>query len=92
MSTAYVLFEGVKRPAALLTTGDVTLLPTYEIMMVEPLHDLKNVINRVFEELPYSVSEPPLKQRITGAIELLKGESIVSNYMRLQLQYSNIHT
>lgn len=67
---------GIKRPAALLT-GQVEIpssLTDYEIMMVEPLHDLKNVINRIFNELPHAISDPALKSSLTDALTILKGK------------------
>lgn len=67
------LFQGVKRPAALHTTGEFRQLEAYEVLMVEPLHDLKNVINRIFDELPHAVTEPALKQDITNTISILRG-------------------
>ena len=39
--------------------------------MVEPLHDLKNVINRIFDELPHAVNDPQLKAAIKDLISTL---------------------
>ena len=64
---------GIKRPAALLCSGrDQAAIADYEIGLVEPLHDIKNIINRIFEDLPHAVSEPELKQTIKTSLELLR--------------------
>ena len=66
---------GIKRPPALMcSTTNPDNLECYEISMIEPLHDLKNVINRVFSELPHAVSEQELSKTIKTAIELLRGK------------------
>ena len=61
---------GIKRPAALLCSGrDQVAIADYEIGLVEPLHDIKN-INRIFEDLLHAVSEPELKETIRTSLEL----------------------
>ena len=37
----------------------------YEVALCDPLHDLKNLISRIFEELPYQVDNPELKKDIS---------------------------
>ena len=60
---------GVIRPPALLTTK-LTLLdigcPKYEIAMCEPLHDFKNVIERLLTELPLHITDATLKADIAA--------------------------
>ena len=67
-------FLGVKRPPALLCTGrSEDVIADYEDAMTEPLHDFKNVINHVFEELPHAVKECRLNTTIREALDILKG-------------------
>lgn len=66
-------FIGIKRPAALLCTGrDPSEIEEYEIGLIEPLHDIKNIINRIFDELPHAVTEPELKSTIQNSLDLLR--------------------
>lgn len=72
---------GVKRPPALLIGGTDMLLDLpvalqhYEISMCEPLHDLKNVINRVMKELPSCVStDLKLKEALSALLTELHGQ------------------
>ena len=69
-----LFFPGIKRPPALLCTDDyATNLQDYEICLIEPLHDIKNVINRLFGELPHGIQEQRLREAITKAKLDLKG-------------------
>ena len=55
----------------MLLVADESLVEEYEVAMVEPLHDLKNVINRIFDELPHAVKDPQLKAAIKDLISTL---------------------
>jgi hypothetical protein len=58
---------GVRRMPALLTAERQVagLLDSYEVVMCEPLHDLKNVISAILEELPHQIEERSLKRKVT---------------------------
>ena len=62
-----ILIIGVIRLPALLTTG-LTLkeigCPLYEISQCEPLHDLKNLITHLMNELPHQIEDGTLKNRV----------------------------
>ena len=46
----------------------------YEVCTTEPLHDLKNVINRIMDELPYLATEvPELHIVINDTLTILQG-------------------
>jgi len=46
----------------------------YEIALMEPLHDFKNVINRVLKELPHSTEEKELKVMLTNLLSDIEGK------------------
>ena len=49
-----------------------TVMP--QIMpQTEPLHDFKNVINRVIHELPYGTTAKNLKEALQQALAEIKG-------------------
>lgn len=66
---------GVKRPPALLCSlkKDHIDLHSYEIAQTEPLHDFKNVIDRVLKELHYATDEKDLKISLTNILAELEG-------------------
>lgn len=67
--------SGVRRPAALWCVDENEQLdiPDYEIALIEPLHDFKNVINRVLAEVPHSVEDPQIKKELTNILNSLRG-------------------
>ena len=77
-----VVLPGMRRPTALMCSGKQTpCIDEYEISTVEPLYDLKNVINRVLEELPYTASDiPELKQIIVDTLTALQGKIFCCQY------------
>ena len=75
---------GVKRLPALLTTGlslEEIGIPRYEIANCEPLHDLKNVINHLLNELPHHLDDmqPELKEKITTFCNLVTSKLMTGN-------------
>ena len=81
---------GVRRPPALLCADrDISPeLSSYEVALLEPLHDLKNLIARVFEELPDAAAEEPsLKQIIKEKLDILNGGLLcrVNSQHKLQI-------
>lgn len=48
-------------------------MPHYEVAQTEPLHDFKNVINRVLEELPYTIQQADLRKEIEDITKELRG-------------------
>ena len=70
-----ILFTGIKRPQALQTVeGENSNLDSYEICLVEPLHDIKNVVNRLFGELPHNINNNTLREAIVKAKKDLNGQ------------------
>lgn len=69
-----IVIVGVKRPPALLCTEEdsMDLLLSYEIALTEPLHDFKNVINRVLDELPYATSDKHIRASLLDILNELK--------------------
>ena len=51
------------------------LIEDYEIALVEPLHDLKNIINRVFDELPKVITEESLLAAVNEFLSIVKGKN-----------------
>lgn len=70
---------GVKRPPAILCSDDSggIDIDEYEISKAEPLHDFKNIINKVMRELVYATEDSNLKQIISKILLTLKGNQIV---------------
>lgn len=70
-----ILYLGVRRPLALLCPNaeSCPYLANYEICQVEPLHDLKNVISRLFEELPSCAEDLLLKSVIKEKLDAMNG-------------------
>ena len=67
--------SGVKRPPALLCGDREDLIEDYEIALIEPLHDLKNIINRVFDELPKVITEESLLAAVNEFLSIVKGKN-----------------
>ena len=68
------MLTGIRRlPALLCTDKEPQNMEQYEICMIEPLHDLKSVINCVFGELPNSIEDKELRDVISAAKTDLKG-------------------
>lgn len=68
------LFTGAKRPPALhCTSAEPVNAEHYEICMIEPLHDLKNLINRIMSELPHAIRDTQLKELVEDNLSLLGG-------------------
>ena len=59
-------------PPLFIDGADESLVEEYEVAMVEPLHDLKYVINRIFDELPHAVKDPQLKATMKDLISAMK--------------------
>ena len=51
-------------------------IPDYEISFVESLHDFKNVINRVLNELPNATQNKELQGKLSDIVNSLKGGTI----------------
>ena len=51
-------------------------IPDYEISFVEPLHDFKNVINRVLNEHPNATQNKELQGKLSDIVNSLKGGTI----------------
>ncbi|KAF6027618.1 hypothetical protein EB796_014070 [Bugula neritina] len=66
--------KGVKRPPAILCSDDSggIDIDEYEISKAEPLHDFKNIINKVMRELVYATEDSNLKQIISKILLTLK--------------------
>ena len=66
---------GIRRPAALWCVGEDSQLdlPEYEVALVEPLHDFKNIINRVLCELPHMATETALQNALTEIVDVIRG-------------------
>lgn len=69
-------FTGARRPLALLCPDreNCPFLANYEICLVEPLHDLKNLISRIFEELPNCTENPLLKTVIKEKLDVMNSK------------------
>ena len=61
-----------RTPALFIYVADESLVEEYKESMVEPLHDPKNVINRIFDELPHAVKDPQLKATMKDLISAMK--------------------
>lgn len=55
---------------------------------MEPLHDFKNVINRVLEELPYTIDCPRLRKEIEEITTELRGEFEILHLSHHRHNYS----
>ena len=66
---------GIQRPAALWCVGEDNQLdfPDYEVALVEPLHDFKNIVNRVLCELPHMATETALQNALTEIVDVIRG-------------------
>lgn len=53
------------------------MLECYEICLVEPLHDIKNVVNHVFNELCNIIPEVELRTNVATHITALKGKKLI---------------
>ena len=80
-------FIGIRRPPALLATGHAESLADincskYEISYCEPLHDLRNTIQFILEELADSLKELGLDEKLTKQVAdfcvQAKGEPTIS--------------
>ena len=67
--------SGVKRPPALLCGDREDLIDGYEIALIEPLEDLKNLINRVFDKHPKVITEESLLAAVNEFLSILKGKN-----------------
>lgn len=65
--------SGIRRPPALWCSEHIFDLPCYEVVQTEPLHDFKNTINRVLEELPHAIKQPDLRKEIENITLELRG-------------------
>ena len=68
---------GIRRRPALLYMGEtrkVVGCGKYELCKCEPMHDLKNVITSMLEELPRIVVSSQLKAQITELKTTLSGK------------------
>lgn len=68
---------GLKRLPALLSQGETLnslSLHWYEIIMTEPLHDLKNLICNILDELPKQLPNRQLCKDMEAYITTLKGK------------------
>ena len=63
---------------------------TYEVAMSVPLHDFKNLITHILEELLHQISDTALKQEITAFTKKALGNQLM-NIMRLIASLSGIH-
>ena len=83
-------YTGIKRPPALLCTTEDNQdsLADYEILCLEPLHDIKNIINNIFNELCNVIEDQDLKNSVEQHINVLKGKYIamVANGLLFALQ------
>ena len=72
------IFTGIKRPPALLCTTEDNQdsLADYEILCLEPLHEIKNIINNIFNELCNVIEDQDLKNSVEQHINVLKGKYI----------------
>ena len=67
---------GIQRLPALLSTGEALAdigCSNYEISTCEPLHDLKNMIHHILNELPHHITNPQLRQQIKNFCESTLG-------------------
>ena len=82
----------MRRPPALLCADrDISPeLSSCEVALLEPLHDLKNLIARVFEELPDAAAEEPsLKQIIKEKLDILNGGLLCRVNSQLKVQIAD---
>ena len=76
MSNNRIINLGIRKPLALMCTNSDNMpdLSQYEICTVEPLHDFKNLINRVMDELPHLAPDvPELHNAINETLTALAG-------------------
>lgn len=69
----------MRRAPALLCTDEVCQLESYECLMVEPLHDIKNVVNRIFDGLCLVIPDDDgdLKNEVIATIAAIKGGLLI---------------
>ena len=80
---------GVTRLPALLTCGDTLSeigCSDYEISLCEPLHDLKNTISTILDEMPAVIEDQRLQTAIRDFCKQLTGK--LTNYT---LPYPAMH-
>ncbi|KAF6036963.1 hypothetical protein EB796_004717 [Bugula neritina] len=72
-----VNLKGIKGPPALLCSRleNQADISQYEIALMEPLHDFKNVINRVLKNLPRSTEEKELKVMLTKLLSDIEAQN-----------------
>ena len=72
---------GIKRfPALQCSTMQNVDLLDYEIALMEPLHDFKNVINRIIQELPETAANEPALRKVIS--DTLLTEPGFESYLR----------
>ena len=49
-------------------------LENYEVVHCDPLHDFKNIIHHILEELPYQVENQDLKDKVSEFCKTCIGE------------------
>jgi len=72
--------KGVRRlPALASTKMSLAELQcaSYEVCGCEPLHDLKNLISVLMEELPYQIQDKNSRKALQDFIHLLEGEKVL---------------
>ena len=66
--TPITIITGVRELPAICTAGHTLSqlsCESYEVAMCDPLHDFKNLIHHILEELPHQVNTRDLKKDIT---------------------------
>lgn len=53
-------------------------LESYEVSLTEPMHDLKNLITHILQELPHHIEQAPLKEEIKDFCERALSEYTIA--------------
>lgn len=82
MKLEIIIYAGVRRLPAILTTGcslKEVGCERYEVALCDPLHDFKNLICHLLTELPHHVQDAQLKLEISKFTKAALGEKVAKS-------------